>query len=401
MRTLTRPSAVLLSLLLPLAAPAGAAADRVEAPANGARCDEALPPRARATLPDPFLRPDGGRVASRSEWACQRRILRATAEAHVYGARGPEPERVEARIDGDAITVRVGQGGREVEFGARLRLPEGPGPHPAMIVVGGVAGVDDALLEAEGVARIDFDATQVGAETGTTRERRGAFFELHDGAMDGTGTLMAWAWGVSRLVDAIAAHRDLLRADAVAVTGCSRWGKGALAAGAFDERVALTIPIESGAGGVPAWRLLGEGAQPPASAFGEQPWLGEGFAAHLQEIGSLPIDQHGVLGLVAPRGLLVLDNPHVDWLGAPAGHASALAAAEIWRALGAEGNLGYHGAVADGSHCAWRDEWTAPARDAIRRHLKGEAAADLPLVAAPGSAADLAPLRDWEAPALR
>src|SRR5690606_38462141 len=200
-------------------------------------------------------------------------------------------------------------------------------------------------------------------ETGTSRERRGAFYTLHDGAMDATGTLMAWAWGVSRLVDVIAAHDALLRADAVAVTGCSRWGKGALAAGAFDPRIALTIPIESGTGGVPVWRAAGEGgAQSPASAWGEQPWLGDGFAPFAQAPWRLAIDQHAVLALVAPRGLLVLDNPHVDWLGARHGHLSALAAAEVYAALGAAGNLGYHGDVADGRHCAWREEWTGPAR---------------------------------------
>jgi hypothetical protein len=393
-----------LAALLTLAPPvvAGGAAHDTAGDLAGPGCEVALAPVERPGLPDPFMRPDGTRVASRAQWPCQRRTLQATAEAQVYGARGPEPERVEGRIEADRITVRVAQGGREAEFGARVRLPPGPGPHPAIIVVGGVAGVDDALLEAEGIARIDFDATQVGAETGASRERRGAFFELHGGAMDATGTLMAWAWGVSRLVDAIAAHGDLLRADAVAVTGCSRWGKGALAAGAFDPRIALTIPIESGTGGVPYWRAEGEGgAQPPASAWGEQPWLGDGFRPFAEDPSRLAIDQHAVLALVAPRGLLVLDNPHVDWLGARHGHLSALAAAEVYAALGASGNFGYHGDVADGRHCAWRDEWTAPARDAIRRHLKGEAAADLPLVAAPGSAAGLAPLRDWEAPALR
>src|SRR5690606_7645124 len=108
-------------------------------------CGAVLAPVDQAGLPDPFLRPDGSRVASRAQWPCQRRTLQATAQAQVYGTRGPGPERVEGRIEGGRITVRVVQGGREAEIGARLRLPPGPGPHPAKIVVGGVAGVDDAL----------------------------------------------------------------------------------------------------------------------------------------------------------------------------------------------------------------------------------------------------------------
>ena len=71
-----------------------------------------------------------------------------------------------------------------------------------------------------------------------------------------TGALMAWAWGVSRLIDAIEKTPEV-RIDAkhLAVTGCSRNGKGALAAGAFDERIALTIPQESGSGGAASWRV--------------------------------------------------------------------------------------------------------------------------------------------------
>ena len=361
----------LLPLLLPVAASAlePGADDRARGDSTAPGCATPIaagPPS--PGLPDPFARADGTRIADRADWPCQRQALQATVEAHVYGPGAPDPERVVGRIGEDAIHVTVFRDGKQVAFEARLRRPDGPGPHPVMIVVGGVAGVDDALLAAEGIARIDLDVTAIGAETGTSRERRGAFFELYGEPQQRTGTLMAWAWGVSRLVDAIAADGGhLLRADAVAVTGCSRWGKGALAAGAFDPRIALTIPIESGSGGVPAWRADGAGgAQPPASAWGEQPWLGDGFHAWLADPEGLPIDQHSVLALVAPRGLLVLDNPHVDWLGARHGHLSALAAAEVYAALGASGNLGYHGDVADPRHCAWREEWTAPARACAR-----------------------------------
>jgi len=371
---------------------------------RGADCrPEAIPGPSGAGLPDPFARADGSRIATRADWHCHRQALLRTAEEQVYGWKGPEPDRVDGTIAGDRIDVTVSHGGREVSFSADLRLPDGPGPHPAIIVVGGRAGVDDGLLASEGVARIDFVPTAVGAETGTSRARQGAFFDLYGEEVQGTGTLMAWAWGVSRIVDVVAqAGQGTLRVDAIAVTGCSRYGKGALAAGAFDERVALTIPIESGSGGIPVWRgVVAEGAQPPHSAFGEQPWLGDAFGAFANEVERLSIDQHEVLGLVAPRGLLVLDNPHVDWLGARFGHVSALAGAEIYRALGVGGNIGYHSAVGDGTHCAWRSEWDAAARDAVRRHLRKVQAEDLPIVAAEGKAGSLEDFRAWRTPALR
>jgi len=385
-RVLADPEPAMPTIRLRLAVLALASVVALLAPAAAAAADCTAPMPAREAtsgLPGLLLHPDGTAL-SREDWPCRRQTLRATAEAHVYGSRGPDPERVSARIEGDHLHVRIFHAGREVGMDARLHLPEGPGPHPVLIVIGGVGGVDDALLAAEGIARIDFLPTQAGAETGQSRDRRGAFFELYGETVQGTGTLMAWAWGVSRLVDAIEqAGQGLLRPGAVAVVGCSRYGKGALAAGAFDERIALTIPIESGAGGVPLWRgVVDGGAQPPHSAFGEQPWLADAFGAFASDVERLPIDQHAVLALVAPRGLLVLDNPHVDWLGAPAGHAAVQAAAGVYAMLGVGGNLGYHGDVAESRHCAWRSEWDAPARDAIRRHLHAAEAADLPVVAA-------------------
>lgn len=396
-----RLAAILLSGLLPLSAAALAAVPRLENDGRG--CPDApLPPHAGPGLPDPFLAPDGQRVQSRAQWRCQRQAVLRAAEAHVYGSKGPAPERVDAEFSRDRLRVTVAHDGREVGFEAGLHLPDGPGPHPVLIVIGASGVVDGRLLADEGVARIDVVPTVFGAETGQSRAKQGAFFALYGEPVQASGTLVAWAWGISRIIDAIEASGGaLLRADAVAVAGCSRYGKGALAAGAFDARVALTIPIESGAGGVPLWRGLAEaGAQPPQSAFGEQPWLGDGFAVHAGEVAALPLDQHMVLGLVAPRGLLVLDSPHVDWLGARAGHVSALAAAEVYRALGAAGHLGYHSAVEDPRHCAWRQEWDQPMRHAIRRHLLGAPAEDLAIVAADAKAGRLDGHRHWSTPDL-
>ena len=62
--------------------------------------------------------------------------------------------------------------------------------------------------------------------------------------------MTAWVWGVSRIIDALelSPHANI-NLNKLAVTGCSRDGKGALMAGAFETRIALTIPQESGSGG--------------------------------------------------------------------------------------------------------------------------------------------------------
>ena len=68
-----------------------------------------------------------------------------------------------------------------------------------------------------------------------------------------TGGLMAWAWGASKVLDAVYAGLDIefgLDAEASMVTGVSRWGKATAVCGAFEKRFRLTIPTCSGAGGL-------------------------------------------------------------------------------------------------------------------------------------------------------
>ncbi|WSX38526.1 hypothetical protein OG291_24210 [Streptomyces halstedii] len=103
---------------------------------------------------------------------------------------------------------------------------------------------------------------------------------------------------MSRVIDVIEqSGGSLLTADATGVTGCSRFGKGAFVsgafvAGAFDQRIALTMPIESGSGGAPAFRgpASESGAQPLSSAYSEQPWLGDAFGSYTGNPAALPVD---------------------------------------------------------------------------------------------------------------
>ncbi len=357
-----------------------------------------------ATLPDPFTKLDGTRITTKAEWRCRRQEIVKTVEEQIYGWKGPKPDSVTGSVTNNSIDVTVTYGGNEVSFSAGLSLPGGgDGPYPAIVILGGIGGVNSQILTSEGVASINYTPTEIAAETGSGRGKQGAFFTLYGQEVQSSGSLVAWAWGVSRIIDVIEqSDQSILRADGMAVTGCSRYGKGAFSIGMFDERIALTIPIESGSGGVPIWRgVTKEGAQPPDSAYSEQPWLGDAFRSYQNSVNNLAADQHEVVGMGAPRGLLILDNPHIDWLGARFGHASALAGAEIYKALGVEGNIGYYSAVENGNHCAWRDEWNEPTRNAIQRHLHKADAPDLEIVADGGRSADVSDWVDWDTPTLQ
>ncbi|MEU9360095.1 cellulose binding domain-containing protein [Streptomyces sp. NPDC048301] len=370
---------------------------------EGADCAVPAPgtPPTETKLPDPFRRMDGTRVSTVSDWRCRRAEIREQAERSVYGQKPARPASVTGTVSSTSITVNVTDQGKSSSFSAKVELPSGQGPFPAVVVLGGL-GADTATLKASGAAIINFDPYTVGKEGTARNAKQGAFYSVY-GSGSSTGLLMAWSWGVSRIIDVIEqSGGSLLTADATGVTGCSRFGKGALVAGAFDQRIDLTMPIESGSGGAPAFRgIPGEsGAQPLSSAYSEQPWLGDAFAPFTGNPAALPVDTHEIIGMVAPRGLFLMENPHVDWLAARSGSVAALGGAEVYKALGAGADISYWSDVQDGTHCAARAEWKAPLQQSVRKYLLNTGSAPGVFRVSPLKSGDLSAWRTWQTPVL-
>ena len=117
--------------------------------------------------------------------------------------------------------------------------------------------------------------------------------------------MIEWAWGVSRLIDGLqkTASQNKIDTTHIAVKGCSYAGKMALYVGAFDERVALTIPEESGGGGEASWRFMAtqtgtEDLKPPRAPPGT-PRIS--CSSRTPRAGKLPYDEHELVAMVAPR----------------------------------------------------------------------------------------------------
>jgi hypothetical protein len=197
------------------------------------------------------------------------------------------------------------------------------------------------------VATITFDNNDIAAQQDASSRGQGKFYDLY-GSTHPAGALIAWAWGVSRLIDALeitpTANIDVAR---LGVTGCSRNGKGALIAGAFDERIALTLPQESGAGGSGCWRVAdymvssGTTVETLAAITSENCWFRSSFNQFATTAVRLPFDHHMVAGLVAPRGLLMIENTDQVWLGNLSCYTCGMTANRIWQALGAPENMGF------------------------------------------------------------
>jgi hypothetical protein len=393
---------------------------------NGVPCEIAALPAFAAlqpetTLPDPFLGLSGQRLTSRAEWRCRRQEIRKLAERFIYGEKPPRPESVSGTVTSTSITVNVQNQGQSVSFSATLTLPPGAaGPVPAIIGYGG-SSFQDAIV-AEGVAFINYDIGAVGDET-TNNPKQGAFYAAN-AALQSSGMLVAWAWGASRLIDVIeASGSTIIDPTGIGVTGCSRSGKGAFIAGAFDERVALTIPFESGMAGVPAFRMIvPEGGEVLRNAIEYRRWAGDAYRQFLQltvfdqndtagrqrdneAAGELqfrlPVDTHEVIGMIAPRGLFVMGNPGIANLAPRSENITVLAGAEIYAALGVRENISYTSNTPNGNHCSFRQEFVPLLQQNMRKFLKKEATASTGTFDPdPRVVADLGANIAWETPSL-
>ncbi|MBQ6253785.1 MAG: hypothetical protein IJK05_03915 [Bacteroidales bacterium] len=151
---------------------------------------------------------------------------------------------------------------------------------------------------------------------------------------DNTTSLMAWAWALSRAMDMIEAD-PALDQDKVILTGYSRLGKAALIAGAFDERFPVTVPVQTGGGGVPlAKRNFGETVGTEVVSF--RHWYCRAYDKYADKTDTMPFDQHLLLACFAPRALLV-EGFDQGWFDTKGEYLSVKAASPVWKFLGDKG----------------------------------------------------------------
>ncbi len=305
-------------------------------------------------LTDPFEWSNGsGRDTTFASWAHRRAEIKAEIENYEIGPKPDRPDTITASMSGDTLlTVNITKNGQTLILTSTITLPSGAGPFPAVIGIGfGTGSLPSNIFTSRDIAQISFNYGEVMAHT----QVRGTepINKLYPD-LAYMGAYSAWSWGVSRLIDGL----ELVSADLpidlehLAITGCSFAGKMALFAGAFDERIALTIPQESGGGGAAAWRVSETLIGVETLGNTNNAWfMNSMFQFGGKNVSKLPHDHHELMAMVAPRALLVIGNPSQVWLAEESGYTSCEAAKRVWETFGISDRFGFS-FVTDHPHCA-------------------------------------------------
>ena len=418
------------------------------APPKGFNYDESKVPA--YTLPDPLVTAGGRKVTDAKTWRDKRRgeILRLF-ETEVYGRSPGRPagmsfevfDRDSRALGGTAtrkqVTVRFTGQADGPSMDILLYLPNAAaGPVPVFVLMNfqgnhtvhpdpGIK-LSDRWITPKGEGVVDNRATE--ASRGAKRSRhpietilaRGygyatvyygdlepdhpeGFKSGVRGALDGSGggprpgdvwgAIGAWAWGLSRALDYLEKDPSV-DGTRVALLGHSRLGKTALWAGAQDERFAVVISNESGCGGATlSRRRFGETVQRINTSFPH--WFCENFKRYNDCEETLPIDQHMLIALIAPRPAYVASAEEDLWADPRGEFLSAKYASPVYRLLVTEGlmaeemppadrpiggTIGYH--VRSGGHDLTEYDWLRYL-DFADQHLRVNKSASGPAGARP------------------
>jgi hypothetical protein len=328
------------------------------------------------TLPDPLMMPNGKRVKDSTEWMkAQRAYIYQLFEKNVYGRYPRQKINVRYKIREESnkalggialrrqVRIYLKQSDTSAHIDVLMYLPANSKGKVPVFVGLNFKGNQAIQNDPEIVANTD-DKTSRGSsasrwpvktiiENGfglVTACYSDIEIDNKDGWKSGVrtklqddlkikpeewGAIGAWAWSLSRVMDYLVTDKNVDEKK-VAVMGHSRLGKTALWAGASDPRFSIVISNESGEGGAAlARRWFGETVYLINKNFPY--WFVNAYKSYNHNVFDLPVDQHELLALIAPRPLYVASAAGDLWSDPKGEFLSAWHAGEVYSLFGQEG----------------------------------------------------------------
>lgn len=242
------------------------------------------------------------------------------------------------------VTYKSAQG--EYQFPFFLTMPKGVDKAPVFLLLsfeGGPAShfmpIEEIVEQGYGVASVNYQdlALDVPEYKG---EKLSAL--VPEEMRSECGTIALWSFGASRVMDCLLEMPQVDK-DRVAVVGHSRLGKTAIWAGAMDERFSMAIGNDAGAGGPAFFRgtvkeTLKDLCRPQINF-----WFKDKFLTYADRMEEIPLDQHYLLSLIAPRHLYISSAEDDEWADYVSEFLAAVEASKVYELLGEKGLLGDDG----------------------------------------------------------
>lgn len=324
--------------------------------------------------PNPLIFKNGTPVKSKQDWDKRRAEIAEDFDREVYG-RTPNftptvtwkiIDQKDATLGTQAVTTKrlIGIADNsicpeiKVEIDATLTLPRDAKSAPVVVCFGFNFGPRNpnanqtpspppewqTALLAKGWGFCILTPTTAQADNGAGLTK-GIIGLTNRGQLrksDDWGTLKAWGWSASRVLDYLETDPQV-NAKRVAIEGLSRYGKAALVTMAYDTRFSLAFVGSSGAGGAKLWRRNFGETEGNIASSGEYHWMTPNFlkyAADPLTPADLPVDSHQLIALCAPSPVFIgVGSPKVEgtWVDARGMFLATTMATPVYQLLGKTG----------------------------------------------------------------